>query len=261
MLMEQTAHPESAFVTLTYNDENLPWAHHEESDLWIPTLVKSHCQKWIRSVRQKAMHHNREIRYFAAGEYGTKGERKINPHYHIILFGTGPLWNQLYEESWKKGFVSSYEATPASMAYVAKYCLKGGQDPELHLPTSQPHTDPAENRCTSPPFRLTSRRPAIGTTFAKNIARSLAPETGHGLVYDPSRSGPANTIAIAKKFYPLDSTMKLHLDKQLTERGVNPYMVDAMLRRDYPESTDAEINQARGAHAKALRTRDTRLKL
>ena len=261
MLMEQTQHQESAFVTLTYNDENLPWAHNEENDLWIPTLVKSHCQKWIKSVRQKAMHLDRPLRYFAAGEYGTKGERKINPHYHIILFGTGPLWNKIYEESWKKGFVSSYAATPASMAYVAKYCLKGGQDPELHLPTSQPQSDPAENRATSPPFRLTSRRPAIGTTFAKNIATSLVTANPHGLLYDPSLQGPANQIQISKKNYPLDTTMKHHLETALYARGVNDEHINAMLNRDFPEATDEEIKKARGAHEKALRTRDTRLKL
>ncbi len=261
MLMEQSQHSESAFVTLTYNDEHLPLVRHEESDTWIPTLVKSHLQKWIRSVRQKTTHAGVPIRYFAAGEYGTKGSRKINPHYHIILFGTGPLWNQLYEQSWKKGFVSSYTATAASMAYVAKYCLKGGEDPELRLPTLQPHTDPAENRCTSPPFRLTSRRPAIGATFAPHIAHSLAGPTGHGLHYDPSRSGPANQIQIGRKKYPLDRTMKLHLEKALLKQGVNTFMVDAMLNRDYPEPTDEEISKARAAHSKALRNRGTRLKL
>ncbi len=261
MLMEQSQHSESCFVTLTYNDEHLPLVRHEESDTWIPTLVKSHPQKWICSVRKKMMHGGLPLRYFAAGEYGTKGARKSNPHYHLILFGIGPTWNQLFEKSWKKGFVSSYEATPASMAYVAKYCLKGGEDPELALPTSQPHMDSAESRCTSPPFRLTSRRPAIGATFAPHIARSLARETGHGLLYDPSQSGPANQIQIGKKRYPLDRTMKTHLEHALLERGVNPYMVDAMLNRDYPEPTNEEISNGRSAHIKALRNRDSRLKL
>jgi len=256
--MEQTQHKESCFVTLTYDEANLPIVHHEESDSWIPTLAKSHVQKFIRSVRKKTTHLERHLSYFAAGEYGDKGGR---PHYHLILFGTGPLWNQIYEISWKKGFVSSYEATPASMAYVAKYCLKGGRDPELLLPTSTPHTDPKENRVTTPPFRLTSRRPAIGATFAPNIAKALARDTGHGLLYDPHKSGPANRITIRNKHYPLDVTMKSHLEQALIDRGVNSFMVSAMLTRDYPEPTNEEIQKARETHQKALRQRNNRTKL
>jgi len=257
MLMEQTQHNESAFVTLTYADEYLPQAR-TEGDLWIPTLVKSHPQKWIRSVRQKAMQHGLPIRYFAAGEYGEKSGR---PHYHVILFGIGPLWNRIYEESWKKGYVSSYEATAASMAYVAKYCLKGGKDPELQLPTCLPHEDPGINRVTIPPFRLTSRKPAIGATFAPNIANSLVSRTGNSLSFDPSRAGPANRIRIGGRKYPLDRTMKGHLEKALLERGVHELQVDAILSRDFGDPTNEEIEKGRQAHQKALRQRGSRAKL
>ena len=84
--MENTQHPETCFLTLTYDDDNLPWVYHEDNDLWIPTLVKSHLQKWIASVRYHVKWNTSPIRYFAAGEYGSKGGR---PHYHVILFGRG----------------------------------------------------------------------------------------------------------------------------------------------------------------------------
>ncbi len=255
MIMEQTQHKESAFVTLTYEDA--PLVHHEDNDVWIPTLVKSHLQKWLRSVRKKATYFGENFRYFAAGEYGTK---KGRPHYHVITFGTGPLWNEIYKDSWSRGFVSSYEATPASMAYVAKYTLKGGTDPELDLPEHGENSLEVE-RVTQPPFRLMSRKPAIGATFAPNIARQLARGTGHGITYDPSFCGPVNQVRFQGKKYPLDRTMKHHLEQQLLGRGVNTHLVDAMLRRDYPEPDHEEIEKARQGHHKALRNRETRLKL
>ena len=257
--MESTKHKETCFLTLTYDEDHLPHVYHKETDQWIPTLVKSHVQKWIRSVRRSETYRTSHLRYFAAGEYGSKKQR---PHYHLILFGIGPLWTDLFDATWKQGFWSAYEATPASMAYVAKYCLKGGVDPELDLETlQQPGTKLGEDRVTIPPFRLMSRKPAIGATFAPNIAQALARDTGHGLLYDPSQSGPANQIRIRNKNYPLDTTMKKHLGEALVNRGVNHYMADAMLNRDYPEPNNEEIAKAARAHTKALRQRDTRTKL
>ena len=257
MLLEQSQHKESAFVTLTYQEGELPLVYHPEHDIWIPTLEKSHLQKWIRSVRKKGTHLGRKLRYFAAGEYGSKSGR---PHYHLILFGIGPTWNQIFADTWNRGFVSSYEATARSMAYVAKYCLKHGNDPELNLPEYGEYS--LENpRITTPPFRLTSRRPALGTTFAQHIATSLVPATGHGLLYDPSETGPVNRLLIAGKSYPLDRTMKSHLDDQLVDRGVNDDQLTAMLHRDDWDPTHEEIIEARALCRKAGRTSNKKIKL
>lgn len=257
MLLEQSQHKESAFVTLTYEDPDLPLIYHPEHDIWIPTLVKSHVQKWIRSVRQKATHLGRTLRYFAAGEYGSESGR---PHYHLILFGIGPTWNPIFKDSWNKGFVSSYEATARTMAYVAKYVMKQGNDPELSLPEYGEYS--LENpRITTPPFRLTSRRPALGTTYAKNIASSLVRDTGHGLLYDPSEVGPVNRIKISGKTYPLDKTMKAHLENALVKRGVNHYQVSAMLNRDDWEPSHEEIIKAREGCYKARRQTHKKTKL
>ena len=65
----------NCFITLTYNDKNLPHGN---------TLIKLHYQKFIRALRKKT---KKRIRYYMCGEYGTSGKRKINPHYHAILFG------------------------------------------------------------------------------------------------------------------------------------------------------------------------------
>ena len=60
-----------AFVTLTFNEENLP----ENGN-----LVKEELVKYLKRLRFNL---GREIKYFAVGEYGAK---KLRPHYHLVLF-------------------------------------------------------------------------------------------------------------------------------------------------------------------------------
>ena len=63
------------FLTLTYNDDNLP------SDVG---LHKDDLQRFFKRLR-KALD-TKKIRYFACGEYGDTTSR---PHYHAIVFGLG----------------------------------------------------------------------------------------------------------------------------------------------------------------------------
>ena len=75
MLHELTYHPQSSFITLTYDDYHLP------SD---NSLKKRHLQLFIKRLRKNLG--ERRIKYFACGEYGGQTMR---PHYHAILFGSG----------------------------------------------------------------------------------------------------------------------------------------------------------------------------
>lgn len=118
------------FITLTYNDENLP-----ENN----TLVKDHLGKFLKDIRNDFQnHHNHTgIKYLACGEYGTQNGR---PHYHAILFNcpfpTDTFYeakiidneyfyrNKMVEERWKYGY--SYVSTSNwhTIAYVARYVTK-----------------------------------------------------------------------------------------------------------------------------------------
>ena len=73
---EASLHLNNIFVTLTYNNENLP-KHN--------TLVKEHFQLFMKRLRKhkKATKHNK-IRYFHCGEYGEKNS--LRPHYHAIIY-------------------------------------------------------------------------------------------------------------------------------------------------------------------------------
>lgn len=147
---ESTLHEKNCFVTLTYNDANLP-----------PDgkIDKRHLQAFFKALRKKFP--PRHIRYIAAGEYGEKTRR---PHYHAILFGEDFLWdkvpidNDLYSsplltEIWKKGFVSIAPVTMASVCYVCGYVNKKLGDEDT--------------------FSLMSRRPGIGHRWLEKYKDDL----------------------------------------------------------------------------------------
>lgn len=159
---EAALYEDNCFVTLTYNDANLP------SDL---SLVKDAVPKFVRAVRKDG----HKLRYYACGEYG---DEKGRPHYHALLFGYRPddlqLWSvkggqRIYvsdylERKWKKGFVTVGEVTFESAAYVARYVMKKitGERAEENYEVC---TEDGEVFEREPEFNLMSRRPGIGAAW------------------------------------------------------------------------------------------------
>lgn len=141
------------FITLTYNDENLP----EGSN-----LQPEHTKEFIKKLRRKLQRRvycigykpgkysdkkgkerrykkhkdyvDSPIKYLIAGEYGPNGTHR--PHYHIILFGyeftdlsykkttkTGSIiyTSKSLEKLWNKGYSSIGEINFNTISYVARY--------------------------------------------------------------------------------------------------------------------------------------------
>lgn len=91
MLYELGCWDKASFVTLTYNDENLPLDR---------GLHLSDFQKFKDNLRYNS--DNRKFRYYHCGEYG---DRKKRPHYHVILYGFDSFDKEDREivyESWHK---------------------------------------------------------------------------------------------------------------------------------------------------------------
>ena len=129
----------NCFITLTYNNPNLP--HNENGK---KTLKKKDLQDFLKRLRyyEKGIEtweltkETNPIRYFACGEYGPKGGR---PHYHLCIFNWIPddlkiyklnKYNQpIYKSKklmkyWGKGFVTIEELNYNTANYVAQYTLK-----------------------------------------------------------------------------------------------------------------------------------------
>lgn len=151
------------FITLTYNDENLPttclrsikdsekMVARGVAELPVETLLPSDVQKFIKRLRRHLEylpkrgknrigrdHVTTPIRYFAVGEYGGRTGR---PHYHLLIFGWKPSdldafslrkGNVVYrsaqvEKLWKYGFSTvqpcGYGVSRYCARYVTKKCL------------------------------------------------------------------------------------------------------------------------------------------
>ena len=176
--LEAAQYDDNCFVTLTYNQANLP----------SKGVCKKDVQRFIKNLRNEF---GAGIRYFGCAEYGSLGRA----HYHIILFNFFPkdakcltmspyggfyYSSKILERLWRTqkklndgkyhqlGFVSVGEVSFNSCAYVARYCMKKiGK--ELGIVG------------VNPEFSFMSRRPGIGEHYFKEHFDSLlATDTIYG---------------------------------------------------------------------------------
>jgi hypothetical protein len=162
IIQESQLWEENAFITLTYDDENLP------KDLG---LHVEHVQLFMKRLRKYL--EPQKIRYYLCGEYGDNTWR---PHYHAIIFNYWPedikhykttSYGKLYnseklEKLWQMGFVVIGEVTYETASYTASYVTKklSGMDVA--------NTDARfKYRNRTPEFALMSRRPGIGIEWYK----------------------------------------------------------------------------------------------
>lgn len=103
----------SWFITLTYDNENLPI----NEKTFTPELRKSDVQKFFKRLR-KNHQYNDKILYYLVGEYG---DHTARPHYHCILFNSDI---PTIEKSWKLGHVYYGDVNMQSIMYTLSYMLK-----------------------------------------------------------------------------------------------------------------------------------------
>lgn len=166
---EISCHDENCFLTLTYDDENLP------SFL----IVKKEFQNFMKRLRKQL---KVKLRYMVSHEYGGKTGR---PHHHAIIFGYNPC-SQKYlmeapsgeplftsteiEKLWPFGFHSIGTANEKTAYYIASYSLKSSK----HNITN-PNTGEI---ITVTDSMDASKRPAIGAEyFHKNKQQLIDSDT------------------------------------------------------------------------------------
>lgn len=107
LLLEWCLHDVSSFVTLTYEDKELPpGGNLEPADM----------RNFLKSLRKAYG----PLRFFGVGEYG---DRTLRPHYHLVIFGHSLTADQV-QAVWKKGICTSDEFNKSRAAYVCGYVLK-----------------------------------------------------------------------------------------------------------------------------------------
>lgn len=179
---EASLHPDNIFITLTYDNENLP-PH--------GSLYYRHYQLFMkRLLVHTARHTDRPlgVRFYMCGEYGESFGR---PHYHAILFNYDlpdkKLWklergNPLYTSQtltdlWTHGHTSVGSVTFESAAYVARYIMKKVTGPaaENHYNTIDPETGEVLAERT-PEFTNMSRRPGIAAKWFDKYMDDVFPD-------------------------------------------------------------------------------------
>lgn len=144
------------FITLTYDDDNLPnfdirtntfidrgGFNYEGNPDVAHYLEKKEAQLFIKRLRKENDKVSKEqLRYFFVGEYGDKTRR---PHYHAIFFNLKKNVVDNIEKIWKYGFVHVGEVNQSSIHYVTKYMLKHQEEKNT--------------------FSLCSKRPFIGHSY------------------------------------------------------------------------------------------------
>lgn len=182
-LHEAQMHEENCFITLTYNDDNLPPDN---------SLNHDHFQRFIKRFR-KAIAPKR-IRFYMAGEYG---EQRGRPHYHACIFGHS-FKDKIFERKtdagsliytskelasyWKHynpttgnnesiGFSSVGDVTFESAAYVARYIVskQTGKD------SWKEYVDKDTGFIKNKEYNKMSLKPGIGTTWLKKYETDVYP--------------------------------------------------------------------------------------
>lgn len=155
---------ENCFLTLTYDDENLP----------SPLIVKEYFQNFMKKLRK---HCKSKVKYIVSHEYGSKTGR---PHHHAIIFGFNPssqtflktapsgeplFTSPIIEKLWKHGFHSIGTANERTAYYIASYALKSS--------TTDVVIDSSGEIRTLSDSMDASKRPAIGHDYFIKNAEQL----------------------------------------------------------------------------------------
>lgn len=173
---EAQMHDHNSFITLTYNEENLPYP---------PSLNVKHYQDFMKRFRKKFS--DTTIRFYHCGEYGDENQR---PHYHAIIFGFDFPDKEIFKQShngdnyyvsetlnnlWGKGYCIIGDVSFESAAYVARYIMKkvNGETAEEHYKCVDPDT--GELFDIKPEYTTMSRRPGIGKTWYEKYKSDVFP--------------------------------------------------------------------------------------
>lgn len=228
LFFEYHDHSRGAFVTLTYNDDNLPTVVDKETGACVGTLVKRDLQLFMKRLRKRL---GNGIRFFAVGEYGSTTFR---PHYHMLLFGYPRNCDigRIIGESWKMGFVSVGSVTGSSINYCTKYVLIGGIDEDFF--------GYLDRIGALRPFMQCSRRPFIGHSYINDDTKRYHREN--------------NTLMIVKEGVkvPMPRLFRGKIFNEFQSKSLNNDLRSYAIRKSH-EQFDKDCKKYGEHHACVLR--------
>lgn len=201
---EAQMHVYNNFLTLTYNNENLPDDLSLRPEHWV-TFAKAlrsalHRKKYHRAINSDKL----GFRYYMGGEYIPETGR---PHYHACLFGidfqdkiyhkTTPAGSKIYksptlDKLWGKGYSSIGQVTFQSAGYIARYCIqkRTGDGNPTHYEILDPDT--GEIRLRRKEYNHMSRMPGLGKSWLLKY---------HPDIYTTGKVRVRNATAYPPRYY------------------------------------------------------------
>lgn len=176
LVEELRNHDQNCFVTLTYNDENLP--ADENGEL---CFNKQHLIKLNRDIRKRYQdgrfrnpYHEQiagspeflelpkdaKYKYYITSEYGPSESGTHRPHYHAVFYGVQVsvyTFELLLRSLWPYGFVSVFPAEDGAAGYISKYLVTDGVGKQSYQSEDQMH-----------PFSLMSK--GLGLSYVDRMA-------------------------------------------------------------------------------------------
>ena len=172
MYHEAQLHDENSFITLTYDDDHLPFGN---------TLLRDELSRFMKRLRYYT---GANLRYYGVGEYG---EETYRPHYHACLFGWAfpdrEHWrtekgykyyrSPTLERAWKLGNSELTDFTFDTAAYCARYITKKitGDDAQQHY--ERVDLDTGEIVEVLPEYARMSLNPAIAKEWWEKFGKSV----------------------------------------------------------------------------------------
>lgn len=200
--LETMQHKESCFVTLTYDQEYIPYGD---------TLVPEDLSRFIKRLRKYLGSHR--IRFYGVGEYGGITQR---PHYHAIIYGYDfpdrvvhidrsdyTIDNSaILSRLWPLGHATVQSNSVEACAYVSKYAVKkitGEKAKDYYLRVDE---QTGEILKIEPEFARMSRRPGIGFEWLRKYHSDIFPKgyvtNGKGIKIPP----PEYFNKLYEKWFP-----------------------------------------------------------
>lgn len=229
-VLELPYHDSNLFITLTYDDDHLPYSESEDGlEHW--NLRKKDLQDFWKRLRNYC--EPEKIKYLACGEYG---DTTFRPHYHSIVFGLklpdlkyhsrnydGDLLytSETLANIWKNGFVLVGEANHQTINYVARYVTKKmyGFEAEKYKKFN-----------IEPPFLTMSRNPGLGRLYYEDHKVELFNESRYSF---PTKNGfgSATPGRYFNNLFELDFDSKSVIDRK------------SKLKKQFEDSTEIELSK------------------
>lgn len=249
-MLETCCHPYSSFLTLTYDDDNLP------ND---GSLSPTHLKNFLKLLRSKLPN---QIRFYAVGEYGPKN---LRPHYHLALFGVMPCQFpqpsnlkgaltrnktskqitcsckncQFLYDLWNKGIIYNGRLEKDSAQYVAGYIM------------DKVNKDSTDLLNLEPEFTRMSLQNGIGLGFNGEGLHFLKNfmETELGKKYYSEFGDVPHNINIGGKPWPLGRYLRRKLREMLGKELRTPahilYRCDEERLAELKEWRDENIDRTK----------------